>query len=212
MCIRDRSGLLRLKFETLDTSRGEFEGYGAVFGNVDSHGDIIEPGAFAASITHHKSSGTAPVMLWSHKADEPVGRWISLKEDTIGLLVRGRINLASSRGRDAHAHITGGDVTGLSIGYRVPKGGEVYDAKNGVNRLSAIDLFEISLVTIPSNRLARIRVESKGELEELLCKRANLSREAARRVVAGGYDALTNTQSPNLSPLVRALQASAKRY
>ena len=116
------SGLLRLKFETLDTSRGEFEGYGAVFGNVDSHGDIIEPGAFAASITHHKSSGTAPVMLWSHKADEPVGRWISLKEDTIGLLVRGRINLASSRGRDAHAHITGGDVTGLSIGYRRPEG------------------------------------------------------------------------------------------
>ena len=173
---------------------------------------MIEPGAFAASLEDHRKAGTAPVMLWSHKPDEPIGRWLSLKEDPIGLLVRGKVNLDTVRGREAHAHIVGGDVTGLSIGYLIPPGGISLDQKTGVNRLSAVTLEEVSVVTVPANRLARIRVESKGELEELLRKSAGFSREAARRVAAGGFDALQQSPSSDLSPLLRALKASANRF
>jgi hypothetical protein len=36
---------LEFKFapEALDAKTGHFAGYGAIFGNVDSHGDVIEP-------------------------------------------------------------------------------------------------------------------------------------------------------------------------
>ncbi len=43
--------LVELKFAPGDDAAEAmtFEGYGAVFGNVDSCGDVIEPGAFAKS-------------------------------------------------------------------------------------------------------------------------------------------------------------------
>ena len=36
---------------------GAFEGYGAVFGNIDSHGDVIGPGAFAKSLLERERAG-----------------------------------------------------------------------------------------------------------------------------------------------------------
>ena len=38
------------ELEDIDTESGVFSGYGAVFSNIDSGGDIIEPGAFTKTI------------------------------------------------------------------------------------------------------------------------------------------------------------------
>lgn len=38
------------QLESADGESGEFSGYAAVFGNVDSGGDIIERGAFSETI------------------------------------------------------------------------------------------------------------------------------------------------------------------
>ena len=44
MTLQDKqSSFLRLKLAASTAKAGEFEGYGAVFGNVDSYGDIILP-------------------------------------------------------------------------------------------------------------------------------------------------------------------------
>ena len=42
----------RIRFKTNDFNEEEgiFSGYGAVFGNIDSGGDIIEPGAFTKTL------------------------------------------------------------------------------------------------------------------------------------------------------------------
>ena len=37
-----------IKLAPPDTGTMSFEGYGAVFGNIDAYGDVIEPGAFAS--------------------------------------------------------------------------------------------------------------------------------------------------------------------
>lgn len=200
---------LELKLSAGSKDTGAVEGYASAFhGPPDSHGDIIAPGAFLRTITEHKGAGTAPVMLWAHDQAQPIGRWIEMKEDAHGLFVRGQFNLDTRRGRDAHAHVKAGDVSGLSIGYRVAPGG-LRAGDNGAAILTDIDLREISVVALPSNQRAKLTLSSKGELEDLLIK-SGLSKKAAVRVVAGGWSALAGGSEPDpaLIEAVKALDAN----
>ncbi len=130
-----RSPIVRYKFASGDS--GEFEGYGSTFGGEpDAYGDVIAPGAFTASLAAHKAAGTAPVMLWAHDLARPIGRWTEIKEDQTGLFLRGSCNIDTAAGRDALAHIKAGDVTGLSIGYKINE--YSVDAKTGIWTLEAL--------------------------------------------------------------------------
>jgi uncharacterized protein len=131
---------------------GTFEGYASLFGVRDTCGDIVAPGAFAASL---RRSGAARVkMLWQHRADEPVGVWTEIVEDARGLKVRGRLDLSVARAREALSLIRAGALDGLSIGFRTLRAAN--DPKTGARRLLEIDLIEISIVTFPALRQARI--------------------------------------------------------
>src|SRR5215210_7138189 len=84
-----------------DGAPGEFIAYGAVFSNIDSHGDRIEPGAFRASLEGHKRRGTSPGLYIEHGAFTgtdmlPAGEWVHLEEDAKGLKGRGRIGALDS--------------------------------------------------------------------------------------------------------------------
>jgi HK97 family phage prohead protease len=70
-----------------------------------------------------------------------------------GLAVRGRLVTETVKGREAHALMKAGAITGLSIGFRNAKSTRT---SGGVRSISDLDLGEISLVTIPSARGARI--------------------------------------------------------
>lgn len=196
---------LRLKLAADQSKSGVFSGYGSVTGNVDSYGDIVEAGAFANSIRKHLAASTAPLMLWHHRPDHPIGQWTEFTEDKTGLHLVGQVNLDSSRGRDAWAHIEAGDVNGLSIGYR-----EVRSRPDGIfRRLDEIDLLEVSVVSFPANAAARIQLNSKRELEEVLVK-SGLSKEAATRLANGGWPALAG--APVLSPqAVKTAAAEIRR-
>ncbi len=45
---------------------GEFEAVVAVFGNIDSYGDVIVKGAFAATLKDWSDSGDPIPVVWSH--------------------------------------------------------------------------------------------------------------------------------------------------
>lgn len=129
---------------------GEIEGYGSTFGGEpDAYGDVIAEGAYADSLAAHKARGTMPKLFWQHNADEPIGRWLEAKEDTHGLLLRGKLNLETTKGRDAYAHLKAGDIDGLSIGYRI-KAYSV-DTETGVWTLEKLDLIEVSVVSVGAN-------------------------------------------------------------
>lgn len=164
---------------------GTFVGYGAVFGNKDTYGDVIEAGAFAKSL---KSLGSDPLpMLWQHDSREPIGVFTAMSEDAKGLKVEGQLAVPEvRRAVEAHALLRQKALRGLSIGYRVdgPKGAQM-DA-DGTRRLKAIDLVEISLVTVPANPKARVTaVKSLRDLERAL-RDAGLSREDAKALLAKG--------------------------
>jgi len=125
-----------------------FAGYAAIFDAMDSGGDVIAPGAFARSLARR---GAAVPLLWQHGADQRIGTIELAQEDARGLRVIGRIEAGGAAGRKAAAMLRTGAVNGLSFGYRVvaAEGGKP-------RRLEALDLVEVSLVTHPMQRLARV--------------------------------------------------------
>ncbi len=55
------------EFKSATGSDGFISGYGAAFGNVDSYGDVIAPGAFRKTIADSKSGAVAyPATLLQH--------------------------------------------------------------------------------------------------------------------------------------------------
>ncbi len=131
---------------------GSFEGYASLFGKVDLGRDVVEPGAFAASLAKRGAAGVR--MLYQHDPAEPIGSWAEIVEDARGLRVRGRLSLAVARAREVHALMRQGALDGLSIGFRTVRAKT--DAKTGVRRIAEVDLWEISVVTFPMLPEARV--------------------------------------------------------
>jgi HK97 family phage prohead protease len=125
--------------------------------------DIVLPGAFRDSLRERGPAGIK--LLYQHNPAEPIGIWESLKEDSRGLLVRGRLMLAVARAREVLALMRAGALDGLSIGFRAVTGKR--DAKTGIRRLARIDLWEISIVTfplLPEARVAHVKSDAEHRL------------------------------------------------
>jgi HK97 family phage prohead protease len=127
------------------------EGHASLFGLADLGGDVVARGAFAASLATRR---TIP-MLFQHDPSEPVGVWTSITEDARGLFVRGEILTSGARGRATAALVRRGAVDGLSIGFRT-RAATPREARGRV--LTAIDLWEVSIVTFPMLPQARLRL------------------------------------------------------
>lgn len=145
---------------------GQIEGYGSVFGNTDSYGDIVAKGAFSGSIKEHKASGTMPALLWQHRSDSPCGVWLEMREDENGLFMRGKLAMDTVKGKEAHSLLKLGALKGLSIGFMTRDSD--YDAKSDIRTIKDVELVETSLVTFPANSKARITgVKSSDEITTL---------------------------------------------
>jgi uncharacterized protein len=157
------------------SDEGTFEGYAAIFGNIDQGGDRIVPGAFAKSLKAVAGSGSVK-MLWNHNPFEPIGVWDELVEDTKGLFGRGRLILDVAKAKEVHALIKAKAIGGLSIGYKTIK-----DAiENGVRLIKEADLFEISPVTFPMNTAAKITAFKSEGLTDIVDKLATGDRLTER--------------------------------
>ncbi|PTW49355.1 hypothetical protein C8J25_101863 [Sphingomonas faeni] len=156
--------LEEVKFASDDaTGTKTFSGYGAVFGNVDSHGDVITKGAFKASL----KSGETPLMFLNHDLYSlPIGKWTHFEEDDYGLKAEG-VFLDTAAGNDVYTASKAGAISGLSIGYIARDVVYGKSADEPARTLKAVDLIEVSVVTIPSNAKARIAdVKSFTNLNE----------------------------------------------
>jgi HK97 family phage prohead protease len=193
---------------------GTIEGMASLFGGEpDSYGDIIARNAFSASLAQHRAEKTLPLMLWSHDPASPIGRWLEVVEDSKGLAVRGQLNLETERGREAHAHLKAGDVSGLSIGYAVPPGGRVMN-DDGTSTLTEITLMEVSVVAMPAARRARVtgvkNVTSMADVERIL-RDSGLPRGAAVKLAAGGWPALLgHDEEIDAEKLVRTVENAVR--
>jgi len=169
---------------------GTFSGHASVFGELDSYRDIVMPGAFVKSLREDFAQKNRSVpMLWQHNSYSPIGIYPTIKEDDVGLYVEGECNLDVQQGREAHALMKQGALSGLSIGYTTVT--SEWDEKSLTRKLLEVNLWEVSPVTFPAGDSARINsVKSFGDLmslsevEDYLRDACNLSRKEAVALVA----------------------------
>lgn len=160
--------LCELKFAEIGGAM-TFEGYGAVFNNVDFGGDLIEPGAFIKTLDEHKVNATRPAMYYQHGRRGggptiPVGVWTSMVEDDHGLKVSGKLS-DTALGRDLHVLMKDEAIKGLSIGYRVTDSTPRLRPEDPKRRIKSASLVEVSLVEDPMNPLAGVtQVKSAEEI------------------------------------------------
>lgn len=148
---------------------GTISGTAWPFGTPDRVGDLIMPGAFRKAV--------APLpMLAFHAADDVVGAWTEVREDGVGLRVKGRLLLDDlPRARELHAMVKAGALRGLSIGFVATS---AKSRPGGGRTISAVDLVEVSLVSVPAHPKAGITAHKTGA--EAIRLAAALSRAAAR--------------------------------
>lgn len=198
---------IEVKFSTdqIDLKTGEFSGYGAVFGSVDSHGDVIAPGAFAETLSEWDGKGRLPSMKLMHGTmlnpfsgdDLPIGKWKSMREDSRGLFVEGKLSgLDTDFGKRIHSLMIDGALDGLSIGYRAKRFSRPPAGSTAKRILDAIHLGEISLVDDPSNARSRVtavkaaeNIKTIREFEDFLRDVGGYSRAAAKAIASGGFKA-----------------------
>jgi uncharacterized protein len=128
-------------------------GYGSLFGMPDLAGDIVERGAFAASLVELPARDIR--MLFQHDPDRPIGRWTDAREDSEGLWMQGLIDLTHPASQSVLRLIKSGAADGLSIGFRAL---DAVPRPNGGRILKTIDLREVSVVTFPMLPRARLRL------------------------------------------------------
>ncbi|UDF03234.1 HK97 family phage prohead protease [Asticcacaulis sp. AND118] len=130
------------------------EGYASRFYERDLNDDVVVPGAFRDSLIRSGPEGAR--MLYQHNVRAPVGVWDEAVEDETGLFVRGRILPVTPEGRMAAALAEAGVIDGLSIGFEAQKTRS--DETGRLRVLSAVSLWEVSLVTFPMLPSARFRM------------------------------------------------------
>lgn len=165
----------------VDDVDGIVEAIVSVTNVVDSVNDVIEPGAYKATLKKRN-----PKVVWSHDTNIPVGKTLRVEELLPGdprlpndliqqsagaLLVKMQFNLNTSRGRDAFFDVQFfGPEQEWSIGYAVPEGKYRIDEKTGIRYIKQLELFEYSPVIFgaaPSTRTLSLKedgveVESKA--------------------------------------------------
>lgn len=206
MTLETKDIALELKFAPDAQSSGAFEGIAAAYNNIDHAGDIIAPGAFAASLAEHKAAGTWPALLWQHDVKEPIGVIDTLYETPEGLRMKGRLDLNVRRGSEAHSLAKSGAMKGLSIGYRVIEA--TRDAR-GIRTINRAYLGEVSFVTFAANDRAMVtNIKSKGrkmEGESNTIDDANAIEELKAKIVD------LETKGAKVDELANELKAAQKR-
>lgn len=130
----------------IDEAKGIITGYFSVFGNVDSDGDMIMPGAYTKTL---KENNRRIKHLWQHNPVYPLSKPEVLKEDHHGLYFESQIS-KTSYGKDVILLYKDGVVDEHSVGFRT----ERKNKRDNYTELVELKLWEGSTVTWGANENA----------------------------------------------------------
>lgn len=138
---------LFIETKVMADDAGVIAGLAWPFATPDRVGDMIEPGAF-------KGIKLPIPMLFGHDMADPIGTWEAATEKSDGLYVTGKMLIADvARAREVHALVRAGAVKGISIGFLTRK---AVTRAGGGRTIKSLDLFEVSLVTVPMHPGAKV--------------------------------------------------------
>lgn len=146
-------------------------GYFAIFNNIDSDGDVFQPGAFAKTIAENGPQGKGRVLhLYAHNRWDslPIGKLTLLKEDAKGLYFESEI-VETDFNKDILAHYKAGTLKEHSVGfYIINSRDEMVNGKE-VRYITEVKLLEGSTVLWGANEEALVTgIKSFNNLEKEL--------------------------------------------
>lgn len=148
---------LTKSFEMKANENGVIEGYFSTYDKTpDSYGDIIEPGAFTETFKRRKESGHPFPLCFNHDFSAIIGAVDSVEDTEKGPFISAHF-LDTQLAQDVRKMLLSGAIYQFSFAYdvlerRMPTK-EEKDA--GVeNVLTELEVFEISVVTVPANQNA----------------------------------------------------------
>lgn len=173
----------------------------SVFGNVDSYGDVVMPGAFADSLAAWEAKGDPIPFIWSHKWADPfahIGYVLEAKETDAGLEVLAQL--------DVDTNDFAKQVFGLLKERRVTQASFAYDtlesewveredaetgAKYEVYELRKLDVLEVGPTLLGANRETELLAAKARQLG----RRAEAEAKAGRVLSSKNYEALKDAHT-----------------
>lgn len=134
---------------------GQFEAVVSVFGNKDSYGDIVVPGAFADSLAAWSAKGDPIPVYWSHRMDDPdynIGWVLEAKETDVGLEVKAQLDMDSPKAGQVYRLLKGRRVTQFSFAYDIDEAAWVERDGDSWYELRKLSLHEVGPTPIGANQ------------------------------------------------------------
>lgn len=152
---------------------GVFEAIVSAFGNVDSYGDVVLPGAFAETLAEWEASGDPIPVLWSHNSQDPdyhIGYVLKAEEREEGLWVRAQLdpddlNNPNSKTAKIYRLLKGRRVRQFSFAFDVLDGGWGERDDKDVYELRKLKLYEVGPCLIGVNQATDL-LDIKGRKEK----------------------------------------------
>lgn len=162
--MRSKSSTIKIKAGPDDgLAEGQFTAYASVFGNKDSYGDIVIPGAFTETLAEWAASANSLPLLFGHNMSDPdynIGHVISAVEDERGLLVTAQLDLETAKGLQTYRLLKARRINQMSFAYDVLEGAWIEKTEDGQDdyyyELRKLRLYEVSVVTIGANQETEI--------------------------------------------------------
>lgn len=120
---------------------GTFEGYAAVFNNIDTGNDLIENGAFKKTLKENKEYP----LFYFHDPHQIVGI-LKAKTDDYGLLITGYFNKAVQRAVEIYELTKQGAIKAMSIGYSALEIGYKTIKDKEIRIIKELKLYEVSVL------------------------------------------------------------------
>lgn len=147
---------------------GQFVGYASAFGNADSYGDVVQPGAFKKTLEEWAEKGATIPVLWGHDMSDPfanIGGVVKAEEDENGLKVTAQLDMDNPTAVQVFRLLKGRRIDTMSFAYSVRDS----ETKDGLNHLLDLKVYEVSVVHVPANDQAQI-LAVKSAADALMAK------------------------------------------
>lgn len=170
-----------MKYKNLDPKdfstgdHGEISGYFATFhhDHGDAYGDVIRKGAFKKTIEERKKTGHPFPLCWSHDFSMIIGMVTDIGEDDFGAWFKAKF-FPTEKAQEIRGIVKSGVLWQFSFAYDVKEKSTVTAGDGSkVTELRELELYEISIVTIPANDRATI-TDVKTDREKLLADAEDL--------------------------------------
>ena len=184
----DEKGADVLKYKEFEADvaedGGHIRAYAATFDReADCYGDVIAKGAFTRTLKEWRDSGRPIPLLFGHNAENPyynIGACYDFGEDERGLWIDGEFDADNETAQYARKLAKEKRVCKMSFAYAVRDAAPVkLEDGTEANELRDLDLFEVSIVTIPANAHADI-IEVKDTQPEQKSGRRNSASDEQR--------------------------------